>query len=231
MNRIARIGVLARALCGAFGLLLCSSVSEAEPSLLVYPSTPCVFRFDPGRYEVVSVAELPADAQIDGVNSVTLWDKFEQRVPVEVYRAPNLIGFEPSADGRSEFVTVINQFVFNVDGFAEHPRQLHNLYMRIVVEPSWARADVTIDGVPVTDYIVPLQSLVVSTQLENGYYSDKFTHWISWRGAIGLRLFVYSDKDGDKVLDGEPLFCVYSQDNTIPVVESSWGRVKALYQD
>jgi hypothetical protein len=202
---------------------------HAEPALLVYPSTVATFRYDPARYQLL----LPSDPNYDPAYSVggsVLWDKVEQRIPVEVYRAPNLVGFEPSADGRNEFVTMSNDFYLIVDGFFHCPRQLSNLYVRFIPDPPQSTALIIMNGQPIDYYIEPIPGFAVSTPVGDGWYADTQQFRVRWSAATGIRITAWGDKDGDGIYsDGKPLFGVYVRDNSVPVKTKTWGGVKSLY--
>jgi hypothetical protein len=202
-----------------------------EPSLLVYPDQPTIFRYDPARYELV----LPSDPEFDtlfSVAGVMLWDRFESRVPMEVYRAPQLVGFEPSPLGMNEFVIRRNEFQVIVDGFNEIPRTFSNLYMRFTPDPSHSALELVLDGVERGSLIIPILPLEVSTPTNDGYYADTRAHDLRWSGAIGLRITVYSDKNDDMVYNGGvPRFSILVTDNTVATEETSWGELKAMYRE
>jgi len=204
--------------------------AAGEPSVLSYPSTTAVFRYDPGRYQVLS----PGDPDYDGtwaIGNQMLWDKVDQRIPTEIYRAPSLVGFEPCPDWRSEYVTLRNEFDLTVDGFSAKPRFLGNLMVRFVPEPASAVSVIAVDGVPIEGFIYPLGNLNVTTPVPDGY-SDTIVRHVSWTGASAIHIVVFSDRNLNGVYDdGPPLYVVRAQDNPIPVEDSSWGRVKALYAE
>jgi len=201
-----------------------------EPNVLSYPSTTSVFRYDPARYEVLQ----PGDPQFQpsyAIGNQMLWDKVDQRIPTEIYRAPLLVGFEPCPEWTSEYVTLHNQFDHTVDGFAAEPRFLGNVMMRFVPEPATAVSVISVDGVPVTGFVYPLGNLDVTTPVSGGY-SDTIVRSISWTGASAIRIVVFADRNLNGIYDdGPPLYTTRSQDNPIPVEETSWGRVKALYAE
>ena len=201
-----------------------------EPSVLSYPSTTSVFRYDPARYEVLT----PGDPQYQppwAIGNQVLWDKVEQRIPTEIYRAPSLVGFEPCPHWLSEYVTLRNEFELTVDGFSSEPRFLGNLMVRFVPEPSAAVSVITVDGVPIDGFIYPLGNLNVTTPVPNGF-SDTIVRSVSWTGVSAIRIIVFADRNLNGIYDdGPPLYSVRAQDNPIPVEETSWGRVKALYSE
>jgi hypothetical protein len=202
---------------------------RAEPIILIYPNSPTVFRYDPARYQEL----LPGDPNFDAAGAISgtmLWDKIENRLPIEVYRAPGLYGFEPSLTSRSEYVVTSNRFDLIIDGFHEAPRYLSNLYIRFIPDPPHSSIDVVLDGVPLDRLIHPLPGFRVTTPIGGGYYSDTQQVRIFWSSAVAMRVSVYSDKNGNRVYDdGIPRFGLYVLDNCIPVKSETWGSIKALY--
>lgn len=222
-------------LCG-IGLLLQATVgagtlTAGEPMLLVYPDEPTIFRYDTSRYEVVSASHPGFDAGY-AISGQMLWDKLEQRVPHEVYRAPQLQGFEISPYGMNEFFLIKNEFKVIVDGFCESPRTFNNLHMRFIPFPSHSNVQVRLGADLLETLVTPIASLTVTTPVADGFYSDTRQHHLLWSGAIGVRITVYSDKDNDMVYSGgKPPFSIYVEDNTVATEETSWGAIKALYRD
>lgn len=228
-------GIVLRFLFFAAGLLLglpAVTLASAcsEPLLLVYPDAPAVFRYDTSRYELISPTD-PKFNALYAVGSEMLWDKQEQRVPVEIYRAPDLVGFEPSPLGTDEYVVLSNNFSVIVDGFTTSPRTFSNLYMRFIPSPSNAFAEIQLDGTALTEQWTSIPSLSVSTAIGDGFYSDTVSYQVSWRGATGMRIVVYSDKNNDQLYSGgKPLYSIYAEDNTLPVQSTTWGKLKAQFR-
>ncbi|HEX5130993.1 MAG TPA: hypothetical protein VFX92_00750 [Candidatus Krumholzibacteria bacterium] len=204
--------------------------ASAEPSYLVYPSTPAVFRFDASRYELV-VASNPKFDPSFAIGSTMLWDRVESRIPVEIYRAPFLTGFEPSPSGLNEFVTYGNDFDVIVDGFGILPRTLGNLCLRFWPQPNVAALQVFIDGEPLRSLTASLAPVDVSTALPGGFFADTDSHGISWLGAAGMEIIAFSDKDGDRAFAGTPAFRILALSAAVAVEETTWGGVKALYRN
>jgi len=67
-------------------------IAAAEPSYLVYPVAPAVFRYDTSRYELIGTDQQKFDPGY-AIENEMLWDRIDGRVPVEIYRAPQLMGF------------------------------------------------------------------------------------------------------------------------------------------
>lgn len=202
---------------------------RAEPTYLVYPSVASIFRYDPVRYELLSPGDI-GFAQSYSLGNKVLWDKVEERVPVEIYRAPGLAGFEPSPSYANEFYAVRNEFNLIIDGFSESPHVASNLYIRFEPVPYYASPRITVDRQTVTSLTFAIPPLAVTTLIEEGYYSDTRSHHIMWSGTAALRIVIFSDRDGDGVLDGEqPIYSVFVQDNVIATEETTWGGLKAQY--
>ena len=203
--------------------------SSAEPSYLVYPSTAAIFRFDPARYELV----LPGDTRFDAAYAVggeMLWDKNESRIPVEIYRAPIITGFDVSPTRQNEFVTVGNNFEVIVDGFAASPRTLGNLCLRFWPAPPSNIIQVFVDGAAVTSATLGLEPVEVQTAIGNGFYADTGTHLVTWVGAAGVEIIAFSDKNANRSFEGNANFRIIAQDNVVATESKTWGGIKALYR-
>jgi len=204
--------------------------AAGDVALLVYPLNHVIFRYAEDAYTIVE----PVDPQYDpsyGVAGHMLWNRAEQRVALEAYRAPGLTGFEKSSSGRSEFYTAANSAWICVDGFSKTPRQLNDIIVEFVPYPSSASPEIYIDGARLQGlrYVIP--RLVVSTPAGDGYYADVEYFGLRWLGALFLRVVVYADKNGNSVFDGEPSFSILMEDLTVPTETKTWGGIKALYGD
>jgi hypothetical protein len=206
-----------------------ANAAFAEPSYLIYPNTPAVFRYDPARYETVTAGDPKFDPTYS-VGSMMLWDRVEGRVPVEIYRAPIITSFEESTSGQSEFVIVGNSFEVIIDGFGPTPRTIGGLCVRFTPEPASALVQLETDGHPCTGLTHFLPSLEVFTPSGDGYYADTSQFLFSWIGATQLRIVAFSDKDADGAFDGTPLFSIVAKDQTVPVSDTTWGQIKAMYR-
>ncbi|HEU4928379.1 MAG TPA: hypothetical protein VFU38_01005, partial [Candidatus Krumholzibacteria bacterium] len=206
-----------------------ANAAFAEPSYLIYPNTPVVFRYDPARYETVTAGDPKFDPTYS-VGTLMLWDRIDGRVPVEIYRAPIITSFEESTSGQSEFVTVGDAFEIIVDGFGPEPRTIGGLCVRFTPEPAHALVQLLADGQLCTGLTHFLPTLEVVTPSGGGYYSDTSRFLFSWAGASQLRIVAFSDKDADGAFDGTPLYSIIARDETVPVSESTWGQIKAMYR-
>ncbi len=204
--------------------------TTTDVGLLVYPAKRTVFRYDPASYEIKE----PADSQFDPAYSVSghmLWNRAENRVALEVYRALGLTGFEVSATGRNEFFMMGNTAAVCVDGFSMYPRQLNDIYLEFQPYPPSSSVAILVDDVPVQGLRYYIPRLVVSTPTGGGFYADAVAFRVRWIGAEYVRIFVYADKNGNRVFDGEPSYSLLMQDLTVPTEERSWGGIKSLYSD
>jgi hypothetical protein len=226
-------GIVLKVICGlavagALPLVVFAS-TEAEPDLLVYPNVPAEFRFNPAEYEVMSAAhpQFDPDYQIGGVS---LWDKLEQRVAYEVFRAPQLTGFSSSSSGHNEFVLMTNEFNVIVDGFCSYPRFLGKVYVRFYPDPPQSTAMIELGGEIIDGLIQPINPIDVRDQTPDGFYSNTRNVHIRWSGSVGIRITAYADKNNNRVLDqGNPKWSIYVEDNSVPVANTSWGAIKAMY--
>lgn len=211
----------------ALGLLQ-AGAAVAEPSYLVYPANvPTLFRYDVSRYEVIGSGQDKFDPQY-AVGNYMLWDRVDGRVPVEIYGANQLTGFEPTV-GTSEFVVYNDNFDVVIDGFGPGPRTIGNLCLRFWPYSSTG-TQINIDGVPVAGVTASLPALEVSITLPGGYYSGTALHHVSWTGAQAMEIVAFSDKTGDGGFQGTPLYRIVSRLSPVAVESTSWGKVKALYR-
>ena len=219
---------------GRFLLLLVGSLlgigsgrALADESLLIYPSVSAVFEYDPARYSVLSTSD-PSYAPAFGVAWFMLWDDVEARVPTEIYRAPSIARFEPSARGENRFVVYRNEFNLVIDGFSGASRNWGNLYIRFIPEPNTTPPQVEFDGVLVSETITPVAGFAASTPTGDGHFFDTRVHHVRWSGALGLRIVVFSDRNFNRAFDdGPPLFSVVAQDAAAPTRATSWGSLKS----
>jgi len=200
----------------------------AEPSYLVYPVAPVVFRYDTSRYELIGTGQPKFDPGY-AIGNEMLWDRIDGRVPVEIYRAPQLMGFEATS-GTSEFVVYRNEFDLVVDGFSPAPRTLGNLCLRFWPEPAQVSAILSVDDQPTDRLTMFLPAIEVVTPTGDGFYADTRTYRFSWVGASSMQIIAFSDKNGNGAFEGTPLYRIVARDPTVPVAPVTWGRVKALYR-
>ncbi len=215
------------------GALLVPTAGSAytEPLLLVYPDKPAEFQYDQSRYEVLGPSDGNYDPNYD-VGGVMLWDKVEQRIPYEIYRAPQITGFSPSNNGMNQFVLMVNKFWLIIDGFSVYPRQVNEISIRFFPDPPHSSAVILMNNEPLDYLITRISGINVQTETPEGYYSNTKQVLIWWSGAVGMRITAYGDKNKNLVYDGgTPTWSIYVQDNTVPVEETTWGAIKSLYSD
>jgi hypothetical protein len=216
-------------LVALLSIVVAVRAAGAEPSYLVYPSSPAVFHYDTSRFELVTPGDPRFDPQYQ-IGNQMLWDRMGGRVAFEIYRAPLLTGFEPSFGGLNEFVTVGNVFDVIVDGFGMSPRTIGSLCLRFWPESN-SPVSLTVDGQPVTRLSLPLPMMEVTTPLGSGYYGDTRVHSFNWVGSRTIRIIAFSDKNANGAFDGTPLYTIVAHDVAVPVESRSLGAVKALYRD
>ncbi len=213
-----------------FGLALATGAARADETLLIYPSTPCVFHYDAARFEVVGPGDPRYDASVAVANTV-LWDRDQGRIARGVHRAPRLQGFVPSADGTNFFETMANDFAVTIDGESAFARSWGNLYMRFLPTPVTTPVYLEVDGAPVPGLTARLDGLVAVTPVGDGTYSGSAAHVVRWSGGVSVRIVVFSDRNFNRAFDdGEIAWSIVASDNTVPVSETTWGRLKAFYR-
>lgn len=205
-----------------------ASLAFAEPSYLIYPNAPAVFRYDSDRYVLLAQGDPKFDPSYAIANQM-LWDVVEERVPVEIYRAPLITSFERSPSGLNEFVVVGNDFEVVVDGFGPTPRTIGGLCIRFWPEPNQTFVQLSVDGHPTAGLTHGLSALEVSTATGSGYYADTSRFMLSWVGASHLRVIAFSDKNADRAFEGTPRFSIVARDETVPVAPTTWGQIKSMY--
>lgn len=215
-------------------LALCLAVAgvgaaSAEPSYLIYPGVPTLFRYDVNRYEVIGSDDALRFNSNYAIGNFMLWDRVDNRIPYEVYGAPQLIGFEPTS-GPSEYVTFTDDFDLIIDGFGAQPYSIGNLYLRFWPVSPGNPAMLTVDGVTTDRLTVPLASLEVNTPTQDGYYSNTRVHHVSWTGGGAMQIVAFSDKNGDGVYAGTPLYRIVARSTAVATLPTTWGKVKALYR-
>ena len=213
------------ALCLAF---VQAGSAVAEPSYLIYPvGVPTVFRYDVGRYEVIGSGQEKFDPSY-AIGNYMLWDRVNGRVPVEIYGATQLVGFEPVV-GSSEYVIYRDDFDLVVDGYGPFPRTLGNLCLRFWPYSAQGTSTLSIDGATTDRLTVGVPDLEVTTPLNDGYYAGSRLHHVAWTGAVAMEIVAFSDKDGDRAFQGTPAFRIVARHVPVAVEKTSWGKVKALY--
>jgi len=202
---------------------------QAEPDLLVYPNQPAEFHYNPAEFEMMYPSH-PGFESAYQIGGVSLWDRQLGRVAYEVFRAPQLMGIQPSVRGTNEYVLMDNDFTLIVDGFGEYPRQFGKVYVRFTPDPPQSTALVEMDGEAVDFHIQPIDPFNAFTPTEEGYYTGIQPVAIRWSGAVGIRITAYEDLNNNMVFDGgAPRWSIYVLDNSVPVEERTWGAIKAMY--
>jgi hypothetical protein len=215
-----------------FSLAVCIVVAasaRAEPCVLAYPAGQTVFHYDPSQFEVVGPASSKYNPSY-ALSGQMLWDTTEGRVAYEVYRAPGLTGFQSSSSGESVFQHVGNHTLIVVDGFSPSPRHLSDIYVQFTPQPLSSVVSITVDGSPVSGlrYVIP--SLPVTTPIGNGFYSNTIILNVEWFGAREMEIVVYSDRNGNRIFDGNPVFSIIMEDFSVPTENKTWGGIKAIYR-
>jgi hypothetical protein len=210
-----------------FSLLL-ETNAIAEPCLLIYPLQNTVFRYDPSKYTTLTSADPRFDPAFDR-GGLMLWDLVNNRVACEVYQAPNLQGFVQSSTGRNEYFVARLEVDLVVDGFYTQPRRLNDIIVLFQPVPYDAILDVAVSGNELDNYRHFIPSLMVDSPIHCCFYSDTVSFNVEWLGAKQVIVTAFADKDGNDVFYGEPCFDVLLEDPWVPTENTTWGRMKAIY--
>jgi len=210
--------------------LLASMSAFADPCLVVYPDTPCVYHYDPAEYYTVGPGDPLYDPAYDRGGVVLLTTGMND-IDLSVYQAPQLMGFVADADDQG-FYFEGDAFNLVIDGFANAPTTYANVL--VVFDdplPAGCAPLVTVGGSPVMGGIWPAGDLVVQTATgEGNNYSDVITLQVAWSGCFGVHVWAFSDPDHDGSRTGGECFTAFSHDSAVPVESATWGLIKALYR-
>jgi hypothetical protein len=221
-----------------------------DPCLLVYPTLPTTYHYDPSEYYTVGPGHALYDPAYARNGNVLILDLQHRpdRIAYEVYQAPNLQGFQESYGwGYKGYYFTGITFDLVIDGWSAYPTTRDDVKLPITPIPGDCTPSISVDGVPLSGppYLVLLGDLVVSTPVTNPsgtYYSDTITKSISWSGCVGLYFQAFEDCDHDhhftacdgceEDLDNFCLRChpMCANGAVVPVHEATWGAIKALFE-
>ena len=223
-----------RSYCFLAALLFLSIAGavSADPCLVVYPSGPCMYHYDINEYYTVGPGHPYYDAEYDRGGYVLL-ELGSNEIDGSIYQAPMIEGFTPSNDGNEGYFFIGTDYELIVDGFSNTPTTFVNV---IVVfddfVPAGCAADIMVNWMPITGNRYSLGNLAVSTPTPNGMnYSDTVTIAIDWRGCYGVHIWAFADEDYSGTHDGGECFTAFSHDSSIATEESTWGGIKALFDE
>ncbi|MHB8078670.1 MAG: hypothetical protein ACYDIE_05380 [Candidatus Krumholzibacteriia bacterium] len=222
--RLVVIGAVCGCVLGAVG------AAVADPCLVVYPDTPCVYHYSPSEYYVVGPGDPLYDPLHDRGGQVMLTVGTNE-IDESVYQAPHISGFVADSSEQGYYFEG-DQFDLIIDGFANTPTTYVNVLLVFDnPQPAGCVPQITVDGAPVGGVTWPLGDLVVRTPTASGNnYSDVLTRHVTWTGCAALHVWAFSDPDHNGVRTGRECFTAFSHDLTVPAREATWGVVKALYR-
>ena len=228
MQRSLRVTVL---IAASFVVLVITGAALADPCLVVYPDSPCVYHYSIDEYYTVGPGHPLYNPLYDRGGEVLIdinWDT----IAYNIYQAPNLVGFTPSTDEKEGYFFLDKDFTLIIDGFSNVPTTYVNILLKFDnVVPEGCVPTITIDGMPVTGDTYLVGDLVVSTPTGDGNnYSDTIELIVSWSGCYGLHFWAFSDENYNGELDGGECFTAYSHDTVVGVEESTWGAIKSIYK-
>ena len=208
----------------------------ADPCLVVYPTANCIYHYDITEYYTVMPGDPLYDPMYDRGGEVLL-DINDDSIDLSIYQASGLVGFTPSTGGNEGYFFTGHDFDLVVDGFNNAPTTYTNVLLVFEPDPSNCSPLVTIDGNPALydsglGWYYPVGDLVVvSPTTEGNNYSDTIMFSIHFDLCTGMTMWAFADEDFDLIRDGDECFTAFSHDATIPVEETTWGGIKALYDN
>jgi hypothetical protein len=203
----------------------------ADPCLVVYPSGPCIYCFDPSEYYTVGPADPLYDPAFDR-GGLVLLETGTNEIDYSIYQAPDIVRFQPSVGGNDGYVFLTTDVELIVDAFSNEPRTFRNI---IVVfdrfTPEGCIPAIMVDGNPLTGnrYFAGDLDTLTPTAWGNNF-SDTFAMQIKWMNCSGIRIWAYADENYNGVKDGGECFTAYSHDASIAVESSTWGNIKGMYR-
>lgn len=210
---------------------LFSTAVNADRCLVVYPEAETKYHYDVNEYFTVSFGDPLYDPLYDRGGEVLI-DSNDMEVALDIYQAPNLIGFQPSINGQEGYFSIGNDFKLIIDGFHNQPTTYSNVILVFEPDPKVCVPMIRVDGVLATSSTFPVGDLtVVSPTDEGNNYSDVISFDISWGSCIGIRIWAYADENYNGIRDGGECFTAFSHDLTVPVQNATWGTIKARYSE
>jgi len=203
---------------------------QADPCLVVYPSSPCTYHYDPAEYYTVGPGDPLYDPLYDRGGQVLILTA-SNTIDLSIYQAPQLTGFVPDLNDEGYYFDG-TEFDLMIDGFSNSP----TTYVNILVVfdkslPTGCVPQIWIDGSPLSGLVYHAGDLVVSTPTPYGNnYSDVLVRHVEWRGCYGTHVWAFSDANYNGKKDGGECFTAFSHDLMIPVEHHSWGAIKELYR-
>jgi hypothetical protein len=215
-------------------VLMAATAVYADPCLMVYPESACTYHYDPVEYYTVGPGDPLYDPVFDRGGEVLIVAGRDE-IEYNVYQAPNLLGFVADSENQGYF-TLGTELDVVVDGFSNAPTTFVDILLVFDrVDPSSCQPTVVVEGQaavyePGLGWYHPVGDLNVSTPTPWGNnFSDTRTLAVTWGGCYGLRIYAFSDENHNRRRDGGECFSAFSHDTTVPVEETTWGRIKAVY--
>jgi hypothetical protein len=218
--------------CAAMAPLLAASVTlHADPCLVVYPSGPCIYYYDPAVYYTVGPGDSLYDPLYDRGGKMLLMIGTNY-LDLSIYQPPNLMGFIAAPDENVGYYFNGTDFTLIIDGFSHSPTTYSNIIVMFdKFVPSSCTPVIFVDGMLVTDAMYYAGDLVVSTPTDYGNnYSDTKALSVSYSGCYGFRIWAFADENYDNVKEAGECFTAYTHDLTIPVKSETWGAIKELFR-
>ena len=131
-----------------FGAMLLPVTASADRCLVVYPEALSRYHYDVNEYYTVTYGN-PLYNPIYDRGGEVLISFGDNKIALDIYQAPNLIGFRPSMNGQEGYFSIGNQLNLIIDGFYRQPTTFENIILVFESDPTWCSPALSVDGVPV----------------------------------------------------------------------------------
>jgi len=226
INAIVFIGLASAILAGA-----CASLQACDLCLVIYPDAPSVFHYKTSEYFTVRPGDPLYIPAYDRGGKVLL-KRYTNTIDPVIYQAPNLVGFYASTDGHDGYYVATSEFRLIIDGFSKVPTYYPNIVLVFDnVKPLYCVPEIYINGALLSGMTYAVGNLNVTTPTPDGKnYSDVLSVLFSQRGCYGVRIWAFSDENGNGILDAGECRTAYSHDTMVPVQEKTWSSIKELFR-
>jgi hypothetical protein len=226
VNAIVFIG-----LASAFLFSAGAPLMACDYCLVIYPDAQCVYHYDPRIYFTVKPGDPLYNPAYDRGGKVLLKRSTNAIDPV-LYQPPNLIGFYATTDGYDGYYVATSEFRLIIDGFSKEPTYYPNVVLIFDnVKPKYCVPEIHINGALLSGMTYAAGNLNVTTPTPDGKnYSDVISVLFSQRGCYGVRVWAFSDENGNGILDAGECRSAYSHDTMVPVQEKTWSSIKELFR-
>lgn len=214
-----------------FFLAASGPLAACDYCLVIYPDAPCVYHYRTNDYFAVREGDPLYNPLYDRGGKVLL-KRYTNSIDPVIYQPPNLLGFYPATDLQDGYYVATSEFRLIIDGFSKVPMYYPNIILVFDhVTPDYCYPEIKINGQVISGMTYPLGNLSVTTPTPDGKnYSDVISVLFSQTGCYGVRVWAFSDENGNGILDAGECRSAYSHDTMVPVEEKTWSSIKELFR-